>query len=92
MFLFLQFNFSSLLSRFIRKDVTVLGKFALNITNIPALKLDEKKENEKSKQDTQELKNFSECFFDSIKDLVPTVYIEISTTKLKITYKKKENQ
>lgn len=67
-----------MLSSFTRKDVTVLGKFALNITNVPALKSDdeEKKEdaeNKPPKKDDSNKKYFSDCFFEALQHLVPTV-------------------
>ena len=66
------------MSRFTRKDVTVLGKFALNITNVPALKSgdEEKKEdaeNKPPKKDESNKKYFSDCFFEALQHLVPTV-------------------
>ena len=68
-----------MLSSFARKDVTVLGKFTLNLTNIPTVEDDDEKKNEQEKTKTAGPKNFSECFFEAIKKLVPTVYTRTHT-------------
>ena len=53
--------------------MTILGKFALNITNIPTEENEEKKDEEKTKPDHKAVENFAQCFFDVIRQLVPTV-------------------
>lgn len=58
--------------------MTILGKFALNITNIPTEEKEEKEgegeEKEKTKSaDHKTVEKFSQCFFEVIRQLVPTV-------------------
>jgi hypothetical protein len=63
-----------------RKDVTVLGKLALNITHVPTFhtEIADQSKTSTSLPDKIEIAKFnrySECFFDAIKHLVPMVIL-----------------
>lgn len=56
--------------------MTILGKFALNITNVPTVENTNEKDDDKETNKTkpnEPVDNFAQSFFDVIKHFVPTV-------------------
>jgi hypothetical protein len=48
-----------------RKDITVLGKFSLNLTNVPVT----------TPASPEDKRNFSTCFYTALKQFVPTSHL-----------------